>query len=65
MKQIKVEEAVQELSGLRMASRVFPVGAEMASSLIVTFRKAVVLNGKGDGMLAEEELNFARGRQLQ
>jgi len=49
-----VEEAVQEpILALRMAGRVFPVGAEMASSLIVTFRKAVVLDGKRDGMLVD------------
>jgi hypothetical protein len=48
VKQIKAEEAV---STPRMASRLFPFGAEAASSLIVTFRKAVVLDGKGDRML--------------
>jgi hypothetical protein len=63
MKQIKVEEAVQEpILALRMAGRVFPVAAEMASSLIVTFRKVVVFDGKRDGMLVEVELSFARGR---
>jgi hypothetical protein len=48
-----------------MASRAFPVWAETASSLIVTFRKAVVLDCKGDGMLVEVELSFARGRSDQ
>jgi hypothetical protein len=63
MKQIKVEEAVQEpIPALRMAGRVFPVAAEMASSLMVTFRKVVVFDGKRDGMLVEVELSFARGR---
>jgi hypothetical protein len=64
MKQIKVEEAVQEPISA-MAGRFFPVGAEMASSLIVTFRKVVVFDGKRDGMLVGVGLSFARGRSRQ